>query len=169
MTVYFSMPISNSVSSHSCGCALWVNILLNLTYCILYSFEVIFILYFLQVCVWGGPRAKLWKLAVGKKEYFSGGFIQYFPCIRGDILICTGLYISIGPQREGSDHGVNIEEGDNGYVVFQWNFLGSVAKFIVSSKFIGPDWREKVDSVIGLSFQPVRLLRMAGWYDNLML
>jgi hypothetical protein len=33
-------------------------------------------------------------------------------------------------------------------------------------KFIGPDWGYKVEYGMGLSFQPVRLLWLAGRYDN---
>ncbi len=42
-----------------------------------------------------------------------------------------GYIYSIGPLREGFDHGTNIEEENNGYVVFQLQILGSaVAKFM---------------------------------------
>jgi hypothetical protein len=34
------------------------------------------------------------------------------------------------------------------------------------AKFIVPDWENIVDSVIGFSYRPVRLYRMAGRYDN---
>jgi hypothetical protein len=73
----------------------------------------------------------LWKLAVGKKEYFSGGFYTIFPLYPWlYINMYWGYIYSIGPQREGSDHGVNIEEENNCYVVFQLKILGSVAKFM---------------------------------------
>ncbi len=114
-------------------------------------------------------ESKVMEISCWEKGIFFRGFIQYFPCIRGYILICTGDIYILGPQREGSDHGVNIEEENNDYVVFQWNILGSVAKFIVPAKFIGPDWRQNVDSVIGLSCRPVRLHRLSGRYDNPML
>jgi hypothetical protein len=35
------------------------------------------------------------------------------------------------------------------------------------AKFIVPDWVEKVDFGIGLSYRPARLHRLAGWYHNL--
>ncbi len=34
------------------------------------------------------------------------------------------------------------------------------------AKFIFPDWEDIVDSVIGLSYRPVRLYRLSGRYDN---
>jgi hypothetical protein len=34
------------------------------------------------------------------------------------------------------------------------------------SKFIVPDWGNKVNSGIGLSYRPARLHRLAGRYDN---
>jgi hypothetical protein len=39
-------------------------------------------------------------------------------------------------------------------------WLGPVAKFLV------PDWGDKVDSGIGLSFRSARLHRLAGRYNN---
>jgi hypothetical protein len=38
--------------------------------------------------------------------------------------------------------------------------FGSVAEFIV------PDWGDKVNYAIGLSYRPARLHRLAGRYDN---
>ncbi len=34
------------------------------------------------------------------------------------------------------------------------------------TKFIVPDWGDKVDSGMGLSYRPARLHRLAGRYDN---
>jgi hypothetical protein len=34
------------------------------------------------------------------------------------------------------------------------------------AKFIVPDWEDVVDSVIGLSYRPVRLYSLAGRYNN---
>jgi hypothetical protein len=37
---------------------------------------------------------------------------------------------------------------------------------IPEAQFLVPDWRDKGDYVIGLSYRPVRLHRQAGLYDN---
>jgi hypothetical protein len=34
------------------------------------------------------------------------------------------------------------------------------------AKFIVPDWGDKVDSGIGLSYRPARIHRLTGRYDN---
>ncbi len=42
----------------------------------------------------------------------------------------------------------------------------SQKKTSVGATFIVPDWGDKVDSNIGLSYLPARLHRLAGRYDN---
>ncbi len=37
------------------------------------------------------------------------------------------------------------------------------------AQFLVPDWRDKVDYGIGLSYRPAKLHRLAGRYDNPML
>jgi hypothetical protein len=48
----------------------------------------------------------------------------------------------------------------------------SVVSFTYSSsmpyKFLVPDWKDKFDCGIRLSYKPTRLHRLAGRYDNLM-
>jgi hypothetical protein len=42
----------------------------------------------------------------------------------------------------------------------------AVLRLIAEAQFIVPDWGDKVDYGIGMSYRPVRLNRLAGRYDN---
>jgi hypothetical protein len=50
--------------------------------------------------------------------------------------------------------------------MFFFGFGLSVLALESEAQLIVPDWGDKVDYGIGLSYRPVRLHRLAGRYDN---
>jgi hypothetical protein len=92
----------------------------------------------------------MWKLGLCPRNSFSGNICFEFL----GLVLC-----SVGPRR-ATQRKERLRE------------TGKMVKYrtaISEAQFIVPDWGDKVDYTIGLSYRPVRLHhRLAGRYDNTM-
>ncbi len=92
--------------------------------------------------------------------FFFASWCKFRQSIRAAIVIVTIPVIPVIPGFQSFRFSASPDH--TGFSIIP------VLPFIPVAKFIAPDWGYKVNSVIGLSYRPARLHRLAGQYDNLM-